>query len=88
MSCGDPHEMDCREALIRTQEFIDHELPTADQQRIQQHLDECGPCLAEYGLETAFRNLLRRSCACEPAPPSLRARIIVQITEVRMHLDS
>lgn len=87
MSCGNPHETDCREVLAQLQEYLDGELTGDDLRKIRQHLDECGPCLSEYGLEEAFRALLRRSCACERAPQALRARIIVEIAQVRLRLE-
>ena len=34
----------------------------------------------------AAQSLVRRSCGCEQAPDHLRARILVQITEVRVQL--
>ncbi len=87
MSCGNPHETDCREVLDRLYEYLDGELTHTDTDRIRQHLEECSPCLSEYGLEEALRALLRRCCACEPAPAELRARIMVQITQVRLQID-
>ncbi len=87
MSCGNPHEVDCDEVLSRLEEYLDGELSSLDVGRIRQHLDECGPCLGEFAVEDTFRALLRRSCACEPAPEALRTRIMVQITQVRLRLD-
>ena len=45
------------------------------------HLDECGPCLAEYDLDQALKALMRRSCACEPAPAAVRLQIMPRITD-------
>lgn len=86
MSCGDPHETDCREVLDRVFEFLDGEMGTLDVNRIRQHLDECGPCLQQYDLDVALKALLRRSCACEQAPTELRQKILVRITQVRLEL--
>jgi mycothiol system anti-sigma-R factor len=86
MSCGDPHETDCREVLDRVYEYLDGEMDSLNTDRFRQHLDECGPCLRQYDLDVALKALLRRSCACEQAPQELRARIMVRITEVRMEL--
>ena len=86
MSCGDPHETDCREVLDRVFEFLDGEMAGLDVARIEQHLDECGPCLKHYDLDVALKDLLRRSCACEQAPHELRRRIMLRITEVRLEL--
>lgn len=88
MSCGRPHATDCSEVLQRVYEYLDGELTSADLMKIRQHLTECGPCLSEYGLEEALKALLRRSCAFEPAPEELRARIMVRITQVRLQLEN
>jgi mycothiol system anti-sigma-R factor len=87
VSCGNPHETDCREVLERVFEFLDGELGELDVSRIEQHLDECGPCLKQYDLDVALKALLRRSCPCERAPQELRQKIMVRITEVRLELS-
>lgn len=88
MSCGNPHETDCREVLDRVFEYLDGEMGSIDVARIQQHLDECGPCLKQYDLDVVVKALLRRSCACEQAPQELREQILVRITQVRLELGS
>jgi mycothiol system anti-sigma-R factor len=74
--------------LDRVYEYLDGEMTSEDVAKIRQHLDECSPCLTEYDLDRALKALVRRSCTCETAPDTLRARIMVQITEVRMQFDS
>ena len=88
MSCGDPHDTDCREVLDRVYEYLDGEMNVIDLNKIREHLDECGPCLQQYDLDVALKALVRRSCACEPAPPALRERIMVRITEARLQLGN
>ncbi len=83
MSCGDPHDVDCSEVLDQVYEYLHRELDETHQQSVRQHLDECGHCLAEYGLEEAVRDLVFRSCPCEQAPESLRVSILARITEIR-----
>ena len=87
MSCGKPHETDCSEVLDRVYEYLDGELADLDCAKIRQHLEECGPCLAEYHLDEVLKAVIRRSCTCEPAPAQLRARILTRITQVRMQFD-
>ena len=84
--CGAPHDKDCSEVLERVFFFIDNELPTADFAEIQHHLDECGPCLREFGLEDAVKKLVRQRC-CDPAPADLRAKVLVRIQEVRATIE-
>ena len=60
MSYGNPHETPCAEVLDRVYGYLDGELDDLDCAKIRQHLDECGPCLREYGLEEAVKRLVRR----------------------------
>ena len=87
MSCGQPHETDCSEVLDRVFEYLDNEMDSLDCAKIKQHLEECGPCLREYNLDVALKALIRRSCACEPAPDTLRLRVLTRITEVRLETE-
>ncbi|MDQ4008230.1 MAG: mycothiol system anti-sigma-R factor [Actinomycetota bacterium] len=85
MSCGQPHDKDCAEVLENLFLFIDHEIEEASCAEIQQHLDECAPCLAKYQLEQLVKTLVARSCR-EPAPPSLRDRVLLQIRSVHVEI--
>jgi len=79
-------ETDCEEVVDRLYAFLDHELSTADEidvGRIQRHLDECTPCLRERDVEVVVREVVRRACASDCAPETLRVRILTQITQVR-----
>ena len=70
MSCGNPHETPCTEVLDRVYGYLDGELADLDCAKIRQHLDECGPCLREYGLEEAVKRVVQKHCGCDPAPCS------------------
>lgn len=85
MSCGDHHDIDCVEVLERMAFFIDHELAEADTARIQQHLDECAPCLGVLDLERVVKAVVARSCA-EHAPDHLRERVLVRIRQVQIQI--
>jgi mycothiol system anti-sigma-R factor len=85
MSCGKHHDTDCSEVLERMFFFIDNELPSADYTQIQQHLEECGPCLQKYDLERTVKTLVRRSCS-EQAPEALRARVLLQIRRTQVEI--
>ena len=78
---------DCAEVLARLEHFIDNELPDADCATIQQHLDDCGPCLADYDVERAVKALVARSC-CETAPEGLRERVRISIRQVHFSEDT
>ena len=46
---------------------------------LEQHLDECAPCLAEYGLDEKLKKLLATKCGGEHAPAGLKERLRQQI---------
>ena len=85
MSCGKHHETPCHEVLERVMVFIDTELEEADCATIQQHLDECGPCLKEFDLETTVKALVKKSCS-EHAPETLRERVLLTIRQVHTEI--
>ena len=87
MSCGKPHETPCSEVLARVASYIDGELEGADFTQIRQHLDECGPCLREYGLEEVVKKLVHKHCGSEPVPTGLRSRVLTRIQQVRIELE-
>ena len=58
MSCGNPHETPCTEVLAELYSYLDQELDSPGRAKIRQHLDECGPCLREYGLEEVVKQVL------------------------------
>jgi anti-sigma factor (TIGR02949 family) len=82
MSCGNPHETPCAEVLDRVYEYIDGELDGPRVHKIKEHLDECSPCLKEFGLEEVVKAIVKRSCS-DPAPPELRAKVLSHIAAVR-----
>lgn len=79
MSCGDEHETHCNEVLAEVWLFLDRECDQTRRELLAKHLDECNPCLAEYGLEEKLKKLLARKCGGEQAPNTLRARLRDQI---------
>lgn len=88
MSCGRPHDTDCDEVLDKVYTFLDGELDDSRRSDIRQHLDECGPCLEEYGLEKAVKQLIAKHCGCDQVPEDLRSKVLRRIEEVRAQLAS
>ncbi|WP_119729046.1 mycothiol system anti-sigma-R factor [Thermomonospora amylolytica] len=82
MSCGKPHETPCTEVLAHVYSYLDGELDDHGCAQIRKHLDECGPCLREYGLEEAVKKLVSKSCGCEPVPGDLRAKVLGRIEQL------
>ncbi len=75
MSCGKPHETDCSEVLAEVWLFLDHECDETRRRVLERHLDECQPCLAEYGLDEKLKKLLATKCGGEHAPPAFKERL-------------
>ena len=75
MSCGDRHETDCSEVLAQVWLYLDQECDCERRKLLQHHLDECGPCLEQYGIEEQLKALLARKCGGEQAPIELRQRL-------------
>jgi mycothiol system anti-sigma-R factor len=82
MSCGDAHETDCREVLEEVYLFLDLEVTNGRRDLIRQHLDECSPCLREYGIEQEVKALVGRCCGDETAPAELRERLRRKLSEL------
>lgn len=87
MSCGKPHETPCSEVLDRVYEYLDGELDRKRVQVIKDHLEDCSPCLAEFGLEDAVKSIVKRSCS-DPAPADLRSKVLQRIEAVRIQIRS
>lgn len=82
MSCGDPHETDCREVLEEVYLYLDLECADGRLEVIKRHLDECSPCLREYGIEQEVKQLVGRYCGAETAPDDLRERLRRKLAEL------
>jgi mycothiol system anti-sigma-R factor len=86
MSCGNPHDTDCREVLDKVYAYLDGELAEGDYAEIRVHLDECSPCLKEYDLDKAVKALVHKHCGCDPVPADLRSKVLDRIAQVRSEL--
>ncbi|WP_369253545.1 mycothiol system anti-sigma-R factor [Geodermatophilus amargosae] len=87
MSAEHEHPASCDDVLSHVFEFLDHE--TGDDRRavIAEHLEDCSPCLRQFGIEQEFKALVRRRCGGDPAPTGLRDRIKLQLTTVSFDED-
>jgi len=85
VSCGNHHDTPCSEVLDKVYEYIDGELDSARVHEIKHHLEECGPCLKEFGLEEAVKSIVKRSCH-DKAPADLRAKVLIRIEAARVEL--
>jgi mycothiol system anti-sigma-R factor len=88
VSCGQPHETDCREVLAEVYLYLDLECDDTRREVIRRHLDECAPCLHEFGIEQEVKLLVARCCGAEKAPHALRERLRVQLAEIVFEADA
>ena len=88
MSCGDPHETDCTEVLGEVYLYLDLECQDERRVVIREHLDECSPCLREYGIEQEVKALVARCCGAETAPLELKLRLRAKLAEFVINADT
>ena len=77
----------CDDVLSHVFEFLDHETEPARREVIAEHLEDCSPCLRQFGIEQEFKALVRRRCGGDAPPPGLRDRIKLQLTSVSFEED-
>jgi len=82
VSCGNPHETPCSQVISDVYLYLDAECDEVGRERIKRHLDECSPCLRDYGIEQEVKALVARCCGHETAPDGLRERLRVKLREV------
>jgi mycothiol system anti-sigma-R factor len=87
VSCGNPHDIDCREVIEQVYLYLDGEMADDECAHIRQHLDECSPCLREYGVDQDIKALIARKCGCDTAPSELRVRVLARLQSVRIEID-
>ena len=87
MSCGKPHETPCSEVLDTGLLLPGWRTRRRRAAKIRQHLDECGPCLREYGLEEAVKRLVHKHCGHDAVPGDLRVKVLTRIQEVRATIE-
>ncbi|GLU46730.1 mycothiol system anti-sigma-R factor [Nocardiopsis ansamitocini] len=87
MTCDGPHATPCSEVLGKVYDYIDGELGEEGCADIRQHLNECSPCLREYGLEEAVKKLVAKCCGCDPAPEDLRGKVLGRLAAARADME-
>ncbi|MDT0265603.1 mycothiol system anti-sigma-R factor [Streptomyces sp. DSM 44915] len=83
MTGEEPRPTDCSEVLDHLYEYLDHEMPDGDSVKMQEHIDDCSPCLEKYGLEQAVKKLVKRCCGQDEVPADLRAKVLERIDAIR-----
>ncbi len=85
MTTPGDHELDCSDVVEAVYLYIDGELSEEAINSIRIHLEECSPCLREYGIEQDVKALIAR-CCLETAPEALRASVLRRIQVVRAEM--
>lgn len=88
MSCGSPHDVDCAEVIEQVYLYLDGEIDDEGRSKVREHLDECAPCLRQFGLEQDVKALVARCCGGDAAPHDLKERLIVRLQQVRVELTT
>jgi len=84
---GNSHQTDCSEVLDEVYLYLDLECDEQRRDLIRVHLDECSPCLREYGIEQEVKALVSRCCGGEKAPDALRERLRAKLTELTVESE-
>jgi mycothiol system anti-sigma-R factor len=88
MSCGNPHDVPCSEVIEKVYFYLDGEIDDETRAQVREHLDECAPCLRQFGLEQDVKALVARCCGGDAAPDGLKERLIVRLQQVRVELGT
>ncbi len=65
---------DCNKTLQEVYGYLDGQLTDEDRDHIQQHLDDCSPCLGAFDFEAELRIVVRNRCI-DRVPEALRRQI-------------
>jgi len=85
---GDPHGIDCDEAVHQLYHYLDGELTDDRRREIALHLDLCEPCAGAAGFEAELRQVIANRCR-DRVPDALVRRVADAIQdEERRHPDS
>jgi mycothiol system anti-sigma-R factor len=71
----------CSEVLAEVWAFLDNECDQKQREILRQHLDECSPCLEQYGIEEHLKILLARKCGGDHASAEFKERLRACIKE-------
>ncbi|MBB4688578.1 mycothiol system anti-sigma-R factor [Amycolatopsis jiangsuensis] len=83
MSTEDAPEakMRCEDALAEIYLLLDRECSPQRDAELRRHIDDCPPCLEEYGIDEQLKHLLARKCGGDHAPADLKSRLRASIRQ-------
>lgn len=74
-----PMMSDCRAALSKLYDCIDHEMTDAEREKISAHLEACRPCLTRFEFEEMFREYVVRRAPRPAASAEFKARLMARL---------
>jgi len=70
-------DIDCRTAVEKLWDYLDHELTPERMDDVRRHLERCGSCLPHHDYARVFLAALAEARESEPrAPEGLRHRVM------------
>jgi mycothiol system anti-sigma-R factor len=81
-----PDKQTCTEAVEVLYHYLDGELTYERRVTIQQHLDDCPPCLDAFDFEAELRVVIAHKCR-ERVPDSLRLRVAQALRAIDNEAD-
>ncbi|MBN6034486.1 mycothiol system anti-sigma-R factor [Amycolatopsis sp. 195334CR] len=72
-------KVNCDEALAEIYLLLDKECSKEHEVELRRHLDECPPCLEEYGIDEQIKQILARKCGGDLAPAELKSKLRASI---------
>ncbi|HVW44578.1 MAG TPA: mycothiol system anti-sigma-R factor [Amycolatopsis sp.] len=71
--------VNCNQALAEIFLLLDRECSPERDAELRRHLEECPPCLEEYGIDEQLKQLLARKCGGDHAPDQLKQKLRASI---------
>lgn len=88
MSCEQGQAVDCRKVLEAVYLYLDGEIEVDEGFLIRSHLDDCSPCLREFGVEREVKLLIAGKCGGERAPEALRKSVLERLRAACLDAES
>ena len=68
-------QMTCEQTFRRLDDFLDHELSESECLLVQEHLEICAICAAEFKFEASIWSEVRAKLQRMAVPPGLREKV-------------
>ena len=78
---GASDKVRCEEALADIYLLLDRECGPERDAALRAHIEDCPPCLEEYGIDEHLKQLLARKCGGDHAPAELKSRLRASIRQ-------